>query len=90
MIFNSQHLIDNEYFDPVERPVRIHDYVFIGPRAIIQPGVTIGKGAVVAAGAVVTKDVPEKTVVGGIPAREIKKRKIKNLTYRLGRFRLFQ
>lgn len=90
MIFNSQHNIDSEDFEPIEKPVTIEDYVFIGPRAIILPGVTIGKGAVVASGAVVSKNVEPMSVVGGVPAREIRKRRVQNLHYRLGRFRLFQ
>lgn len=90
MIFNSQHDIESPEFAPIEAPVEIGDYVFIGPRAIILPGVTIGKGAVVAAGAVVTKDVSPGTVVAGIPAKEISQRKLKQFNYRLGRFRLFQ
>lgn len=56
-------------------PVNIHDDVWIGLRAIIMPGVTIGKGAVVGAGAVVTKNVPSYAVVGGVPAKVIKYRK---------------
>lgn len=59
-------------------PVSIGDGVWIGARAMILPGVTIGEGAVVAAGAVVTKDVEPWTVVGGNPARFIKKREIKS------------
>ncbi len=90
MIYNSQHNIKSPDFEPIHAPVVIQDHVFIGPRAIILPGVTINKGAVVAAGAVVTKNVPEKTVVAGVPAKPIGKRDLKTLNYRLGRFRLFQ
>ncbi|MDE6667077.1 MAG: sugar O-acetyltransferase [Clostridia bacterium] len=53
-------------------PVKIGNGVWIGAHATILSGVTIGNGAVVAAGAVVTKDVPENVVVGGIPAKIIK------------------
>jgi len=90
MVYNSQHKIDSEDFSPVVKPVVIEDYVFIGPRAIILPGVKIGKGAVVAAGAVVSEDVSAMTVVGGVPAVKIRERKVKDLKYKLGRYRLFQ
>ncbi len=90
MIYNSEHNLESEKFEAIEEPVTIKDYVFIGPRAIIMPGVTIGKGAVVAGGAVVTKDVPDFAIVGGVPAKIIGERKSKNLNYRLGRARLFQ
>ena len=52
----------------------IGDDVWIGYRATILDGVTIGQGAVVAAGAVVTKNVPPYAVVAGIPARVVRKR----------------
>ena len=55
------------------KPVVISDDVWIGANAVILPGVTIGRHAVVAAGAVVTKDVPDNTIVGGVPATIIKK-----------------
>jgi maltose O-acetyltransferase len=54
-------------------PVIIKDGVWIGARAVIYGGVTIGKGSIVAAGAVVIKDVPTNTMVGGVPAKVIKK-----------------
>ena len=53
-------------------PIKICDKVWIGAHATILAGVTVGKGSVVAAGAVVTKDVPENAVVGGVPAKIIK------------------
>lgn len=55
------------------KPVTIGDNCWIGGRAVINPGVTIGKNVVVASGSVVTKDVPDNVVVGGNPARIIKK-----------------
>lgn len=90
LIYNSEHDVNSSGFDPKEEPVEIGDYVFIGPRAIILPGVQIGRGAVIGAGAVVTKDVPAFQIVGGVPAREIGERKNKSPHYKLGRARLFQ
>jgi len=54
------------------KQVVIKDDVWIGANAVILPGVTIGRHCVVAAGAVVTKDVPDNTLVGGVPAKVIK------------------
>jgi acetyltransferase-like isoleucine patch superfamily enzyme len=55
-----------------EAPIHVGNGCWIGARAIILPGVTIGSRALVAAGAVVTRDVPEDTLVGGNPARVIR------------------
>lgn len=90
LIYNSEHNINDEWFTVRDGEVKIGDYVFIGPRVIILPGVTIEDGAVLAAGAVVTKDVPEGTVAGGVPAIKIGERKLKDFHYKLGRHRLFQ
>lgn len=57
-----------------EKPVVIGDDVWIGERVMIMPGVHIGKGSIIAAGAVVTRDVPEYAIVGGVPAKVIKMR----------------
>lgn len=90
MIYNSQHDTNDENFTAINKPVILEDYVFVGPRAIILPGVKIGKGAIIAAGAVVTKDVSQFSIVAGIPAEIIGERKIKDLQYKLGRPRLFR
>ena len=60
-------------------PVVIGNNVWIGDKATILPGVTIGDGAVIAANAVVTKDVPPYSVVGGNPAKVIKRNDLKRI-----------
>lgn len=90
MVYNSQHDTESDDFHATSEPVVIENYVFVGPRSIILPGVTIGKGAVVAAGAVVTKDVNAFEIVGGVPAKVIGERKNKDLHYKLGRAAWFR
>lgn len=69
----------NHDFSPEKRstlhpaPIVIGKNVWIGSNATVVPGVTIGNGSIVAAGAVVTKNVPENVVVGGVPAKIIKR-----------------
>ena len=80
LIFNRNH----NYSDPEipigrqgmseTRPVRIHNNVWIGQRAIINAGRTIADGTVIAAGSVVTRDFPENSIIGGNPAKLIKNR----------------
>lgn len=89
LIYNDEHNIHDQEFANSFGPVNISDYVFIGPRSIILPGISIGIGAVVAAGAVVTKNIPDYEIWGGIPAKKIGDRTHKKLNYRLGRPMLF-
>ncbi len=63
----------NKKRDDYPESIVIEDQVWLAARVIVLPGVRIGKGSVVAAGAVVTKDVPPYSLVGGVPARIIKK-----------------
>lgn len=90
LIYNSEHDLASNDFKATEEPVEIGNYVFIGPRVTILPGVKVGKGAVLAAGAVVTKNVPNYSIVGGVPAKIVGERTNKKLKYILGRARLFQ
>lgn len=69
-------IVDNAFHElldrskvPASKPVIIEDDVWIGAKASVMPGVTIGRGAVVGTGAVVTKDVPPFAVVAGVPAK---------------------
>ena len=72
-------ITENHPIDPTKRkmldlkPVVIKRNVWIGANATLLPGVTVGENAIVAAGAVVTKDVPANTIVGGVPAKFIRK-----------------
>lgn len=75
----------NHKFSDIEIPMRLQGYVekgpcvigndvWIGRRVMIMPGVKIGNGVVIAAGAVVTKDIPDYAIVGGVPAKIMKMR----------------
>ena len=61
-----------EYKEPEFKEVKIGNDVWIGARAMIMDGVSVGDGTVIAAGAVVTKDVPPFAIVGGVPAKIIR------------------
>lgn len=67
-------LLFRKYVNDLEitKPIVIGNDVYVGVRSIILPGVTVGNKVIIAAGSVVTKDVPDNSVVGGVPARIIK------------------
>lgn len=91
VILTADHDMDSSDMAGRTKKVTIEDYVWIGTRAMIMPGVIIGKGAVVAAGAVVTKNVEPFEVVAGVPARRIKNRmERKDYSYDASYKRLFQ
>ena|ERR1700679_2220918 len=81
-LIGTNHSIDtNELmifaaWDNQKHSIYIDDDVWIGANSIVLPGVKIGKGAVIAAGSVVSKDVPEYAVYGGVPAKLIRFRNI--------------
>lgn len=70
-LWTLQHDPDDRAFGVRGGPIVIEDHAWVSFRATVLPGVRIGRGAVVAAGSVVTKDVEEFTIVGGIPAKPI-------------------
>lgn len=73
-IISKRNPLANKNWDVVKSaPIVVKDKAWIGTRCIVLKGVTIGEGSVVAAGSIVTHDVPDWTLVGGNPARAIKK-----------------
>lgn len=88
IILTADHDPQSSNFAGRIKSVVIGDFVFIGTRALILPGVTLGKGCVVAAGSVVTKDVPAFTIVAGVPAVKIGQR-TEDLHYAINYDRLF-
>lgn len=80
IIYTSNHrynrldvTMNQQLFTPPER-VEIGNDVWIGARVIILPGVHVGNGVIIGAGAVVTKDIPNYAIVGGVPAKILKYR----------------
>jgi maltose O-acetyltransferase len=74
MMDNDFHSLEPERRDerPPSAPIILEDNVWVGGRVIVLRGVTIGAGSVVAAGSVVTRDVPPRTVVAGVPAKPVR------------------
>lgn len=89
-LITGTHDMNDPQFPDTYRPIIIGDYAWIGMRATILAGITIGEGAVVMAGAVVTRDVPPYAVVGGVPARFIQQRDQQALAYSLNYRPLFE
>jgi acetyltransferase-like isoleucine patch superfamily enzyme len=78
-IFSENHGHERTDIPMIEQPtarkgVKIEDDVWIGTRATILDGITIGKGSIIAAGSIVNKDVPPYSIVAGVPAKVIKSR----------------
>lgn len=91
MILGGSHDYDDPGFRYVDAgPVTIEDHVWIGSRAMILPGVTLGRGAVVAAGSIVTKDVAPMMVVAGVPAKRVAVRDSGATAYEIGPPPLFE
>jgi acetyltransferase-like isoleucine patch superfamily enzyme len=88
LIHTLTHISNSRWFHAEQRPVALLDHSWIGARAIILPGVTVGEGAIVAAGAVVSRDVPPYAIVGGNPAQVIGER-TRDLEYKTRYFPFF-
>lgn len=73
-LITASHDLRSENFGYITKAIVVNDYVWIGSRATILPGVSLGKGCVVATGSVVTKNVDEFDVVAGVPAKVVGKR----------------
>lgn len=83
VVLTASHRVDDPEFRVETRPVVMEDNVWIGTRATILPGVTLGRGSVVCAGAVVTRDVEPLAIVAGVPARPVGERPAEAAAYTL-------
>ena len=81
IIWSLNHDYNDLHFCGKGAPTEIGEYAWICSRSMILPGVKIGKGAIVASNAVVTKDVPDYAIVGGVPAKVIGYREEKDFQY---------
>jgi acetyltransferase-like isoleucine patch superfamily enzyme len=83
MIWTLEHDPQDAHFNCRGSHVSIGNKVWIGARAILLPGITVGDGVVISAGAVVAADVEPYAIVGGVPAKKIGERN-RDLHYQLG------
>jgi len=91
ILLTADHDMDSPDFGGRNREVIIGDYVWIGTSALIMPNITIGEAAVVAAGAIVTKNVLNYNIVGGVPAKFLRERnRQQKFIYKASYKRLFQ
>jgi len=89
-LITGSHDMNDPSFPDFYKPIVIEHHAWIGMRATILGGVTIGESAVVMAGSVVTRDVAPYTVVGGVPAKAIRQRELQHPTYSLNFHPLFE
>jgi acetyltransferase-like isoleucine patch superfamily enzyme len=88
-MFTSSHYKNSKSFEAFTLPIVIHDYAWVGARAMICPGVIIGRGAILGAASTATKNIEEYAIFAGAPAKNIGKR-TSNLTYQHNYFPYFQ
>lgn len=78
-LLTGTHDITKSTFDLITKPIHINSYTWIATRSCILPGITIGKYCVIGANSVITKNIEDESVVGGNPAKFLKRRIIKDL-----------
>lgn len=88
-LITAYHNVHSSSFENIIKPITIEDFVFLGIRCTILPGVNISTGAVAAAGSTVVKSIPEFVIVGGTPAIQIGER-TRNFNYKINFRPLFQ
>lgn len=75
-ILSLTHNVHDENFGTIGAKVVIEDYVWVGAKAILMPGIKLSEGCIVGAGAVVTNSFDKYSIIAGVPARKIGKRKV--------------